>query len=245
MCTVSFVPIGPQQFILTSNRDETKQRGLASAPDYFLYNGTSILCPRDPLANGTWIAASENGRLTCLLNGAFKKHKHQKAYRKSRGIVVLDSLTYPSAEDFVLNYDFSGIEPFTMVCVSNLENLLLQEIRWDGDRYYLKSLDEKQYHLWSSVTLYNEEAMIAKELAFKIYFEQLKETSATALTAIHAKYLLYEDWVQSPARVPEVATLSVTSVSCNRENLAMSYFDLVRKELPVKKIALKLPARSS
>lgn len=245
MCTVSFVPIGPQQFILTSNRDETKQRGLASLPDYLAYEGRNIICPRDPLANGTWIAASENGRVTCLLNGAFERHQRQDKYRKSRGIVVLDSLTYPSAEDFVLNYDFSGIEPFTMVCVSNLENLLLHEIRWDGDRYYFKSLDEKQYHLWSSVTLYNEEAIIAKEMAFKIHFEQLQVTSATALTAIHAKYLLYEDWVQPPSRVPEVATLSVTSVTCSRENLAMSYFDLVRKELPVKTIALKLPARSS
>ncbi len=239
MCTVSFVPISSQQFILTSNRDETRQRGLASAPDYFHYKGTNILCPRDPLANGTWIAASENGRLTCLLNGAFEKHKRRETYRKSRGIVVLDSVTYPAASDFVADYDFRDIEPFTMICISKPESPLLQEIRWDGDRYYCRSLDHTRHHLWSSVTLYDKETAAAKELAFRIHFEHRKETSAAALAAIHTKYLLYEDWVHPPERVPEVATLSVTAVACNSESLTMHYFDLAGKEQPVKSVAVR------
>src|SRR4030095_9832506 len=98
MCTVSFVPLSNSRFILTSNRDETIKRGLASSPQKINRNGTEIICPVDPLASGSWIGVSEKGRVICLLNGAFERHKHRPPYRMSRGIVVLDALTFSSSE---------------------------------------------------------------------------------------------------------------------------------------------------
>lgn len=233
MCTVSFVPAGPQKFILTSNRDETVQRGLASAPHRLQHHEINIICPQDPLAHGTWIAAAENGKLACLLNGAFVKHQRELPYRKSRGMVVLDSLTYSSATDFATHYDFSAIEPFTMVMVTNQPAVLLHELRWDGAVKHFKRLNENEFHLWSSVTLYNEEQVAEKERAFRKRLAGCKAVNAFQLIDIHRKDFLYEEWVKPPQRVQEVATLSVTGVDCSGESLIMHYRDLVRNELPL------------
>ncbi|MBK9729822.1 MAG: NRDE family protein [Chitinophagaceae bacterium] len=238
MCTVSFVPAGNRKFILTSNRDETTQRGLATAPQRFLYKGVEIICPQDPLAHGSWIAASENHRLTCLLNGAFKKHKRRLPYRESRGIVVLDSLTYDSPEDFIAAYDFSNIEPFTMVLVNSREKIRLHELRWDGSETHFKLLSENEWHLWSSATLYSDELIAEKEHAFKTYLEALTEVSVQALIDIHKNHFLYEDLVLLPEKVTEVATLSVTGVECNPDKFFMHYRDLVSKELPIASLSI-------
>src|SRR6476661_1017772 len=132
MCTVSFVPISESHFILTSNRDEGISRGLASAPEIIEKEKYRILCPVDPLASGTWIAASDYGDLICLLNSAFKKHKQQPPYRKSRGLVVMDYFDFADPGKFVNEYDLSGIEPFTMVMVHHQPKTVLFELRWDG-----------------------------------------------------------------------------------------------------------------
>src|SRR6476619_3650958 len=114
MCTVSFVPFTKNHFILTSNRDETTARGLASSPVIIEKETYKLVCPIDPLASGTWIAASNYGDMICLLNGAFKRHKHLPPYRKSRGLVVLDYFDTGEPEKFAAEYDLSNIEPFTM-----------------------------------------------------------------------------------------------------------------------------------
>ncbi len=233
MCTVSFVPAGIRSCILTSNRDESLQRGLAMAPRRLLYNGSVIICPQDPLAHGSWIAAGEKGRLTCLLNGAFKRHKRHLPYRMSRGRVVLDSLTFDSAASFAAAYDFTYIEPFTMVMVSNDEDLLLYELRWDGHQKHFKELNASERQLWSSATLYDAEMMAEKESVFEKCMDALQAISAHTLSGIHEKHFRYEDWVLPPARVTEVATLSVTAVECNPDQSSMYYRDLVNKELPV------------
>ena len=240
MCTVSFVPLDDTNFILTSNRDETVKRGLASSPQRLQHNGIDITCPLDPFASGSWIAASGNGRVSCLLNGAFKKHKRQLPYRQSRGIVVLDSLTFPSSEAFASNYNFDNIEPFTIVMVQKNEALALYELRWDGQKSTFRKLDEKEFHLWSSVTLYTDDLIVEKENLFKSQLDQLSEFSLSELMNIHKTHFLYEDWVKPPVRVEEVATLSVTSVQSSASSFTMYYRDLVRKDLPLTTVEIGL-----
>ncbi len=233
MCTVSFVPAGNSTCFLTSNRDESPQRGLATLPRRILHKQSVIVCPQDPLAHGSWIAAGENHRLTCLLNGAFTKHKRKLPYRISRGRVVLDSLTYDSAEAFASAYDFTDIEPFTMVMLNTVGPLLLHEMRWDGQAVHFKLMDENIWHLWSSVTLYTNEMLAAKQQLFGNYLNALQEISVHTLTGIHHNHFRYEDWVFPPDKVPDVATLSITAVACSPGKISMHYRDLVNTEIPV------------
>lgn len=238
MCTVSFVPVGNSTCFLTSNRDESPQRGLATVPRRILHKQSTIICPQDPLAHGSWIAAGENHRLTCLLNGAFIKHKRKLPYRLSRGRVVLDSLTYDSAAAFASGYDFAGIEPFTMVMLSTAKPLMLHELRWDGQSVHFKVLDENEWHLWSSVTLYTDEMIAAKQQLFGKYLDALQEISTHTLSGIHHKHFLYQDWVLPPHNAADVATLSITVVACNPGKISMHYRDLVNNEMPVAALSI-------
>ncbi|HYV94566.1 MAG TPA: NRDE family protein [Chitinophagales bacterium] len=239
MCTVSFVPLANQHFILTSNRDETVARGLASAPVIIEKEKYQLVCPVDPLASGTWIAASNFGDVVCLLNGAFKKHKHQPPYRKSRGLVVMDYFDVGDPKKFSSEYDLTGIEPFTMVMGHRKNSLQLFELRWDGNQKYFIQLDENDFHLWSSATLYNDEIADGKKKQFKTQLDAEKEISPEKLIGIH-QHFLYEDWVKPPERVQVVSTLSITSVSQTVEKLEMNYCDLVRKEMAVEKMMMEL-----
>ena len=150
MCTVTYISKDKGGFIFTSNRDEAPKR---SATGLVLkkQNGKQILYPKDPQANGTWIAVSGMGQLVCILNGAFVKHKHRPPYRLSRGIMALDFFNYDSLIHFYHAFDFKGIEPFTMIVFDDGK---LYEVRWDETEKYIKQKDDSKNHIWASCTLY-------------------------------------------------------------------------------------------
>ena len=57
MCTVTFLPLSNNDFILTSNRDEQRQRETLH-PKIYEEDGIEMLFPKDKVAGGTWIGAS-------------------------------------------------------------------------------------------------------------------------------------------------------------------------------------------
>ncbi len=116
MCTVTFLPLGNNDFILTSNRDESPLRDTL-APQKYQGVFSALYYPKDAVAGGTWIATSENKRMVCLLNGAFLKHKHQPPYRKSRGKISLEVLEFDDLEKDMEAYDLTKVEPFTLTIV--------------------------------------------------------------------------------------------------------------------------------
>jgi hypothetical protein len=154
MCTVTFLPLGNKGFILTSNRDEKTSRLPAEAPRRYLLHGQTLVFPRDPVGGGTWIATSGKGVSGCMLNGAFEVHWPAPAYRLSRGRVLLDFFGYDYTGKFATEYDFSGIEPFTLLVVRTEPELSVTEIRWDGQQIHLAVKDPERPWIWSSATLY-------------------------------------------------------------------------------------------
>jgi uncharacterized protein with NRDE domain len=122
MCTVSFLPKKGNSFILTSNRDEDMLRQTALPFQKYSLNNKSLYYPKDPKAGGTWIATEPNSFTVCLLNGAFKAHTPNPPYNKSRGIVLLDFFKYNNQYDFIKQYDFSNIEPFTLLFVKRQQD---------------------------------------------------------------------------------------------------------------------------
>jgi hypothetical protein len=239
MCTVSFIAGKENRFLLSSNRDEAKERGLASTPQTVLIGETRVMCPVDPLATGTWIAAGNNGDVVCLLNGAFSKHRRTPPYRMSRGLVVLGYFQFNDPEKFAGAFDLGNIEPFTLVMVHRSAGLRLFELRWDGNEKHFRPLDETTVHLWSSATLYNHEVAAAKKQLFLGELKQLDKISPATLLNLHQKFL-YEDWVKPPERVEVVSTLSITCVEEKENAITMHYRDLVKKDLPVEEVELKL-----
>jgi len=239
MCTVSFLPTGGNNFILTSNRDEKESREIANAPQNVVHHHINIVYPQDPKAKGTWIAVSENGFTLCLLNGGFVYHASKPPYKKSRGIVLLDFYKYNNVNQFVVNYDFKGIEPFTMVIVDYKSSLKLYELRWDGKQVHLSFKDHKTTHIWSSVTLYSKEVIEEREQWFKDWKgeqkdgynpDEIKQFHLTGGKGVSESNLLMKR--------EGTSTVSVTQVIKNEKMLEMNYTDCKRHSSSVVGIEL-------
>lgn len=151
MCTLTYYPKPKSEdFILTFSRDEQPSR---SSVDIVTDTERGLVYPKDTWHGGTWLAIHPHeGRFACLLNGAFRRHERVLPYRKSRGLVLLDSFSYTEPMDFFQNYDFEGIEPFTCIAGKAHE---LYEFRWDGQMPHFQKIANTQAHIWSSATLYD------------------------------------------------------------------------------------------
>src|SRR5690606_17513093 len=155
MCTVSFLPKNKSDFLLTSNRDEAPGRA-TRAPQIYVEEGIQLLFPKDEVAGGTWIGTSDKKRAISLMNGGFVPHERKPYYGRSRGLILKDLLMVPNVKKYLEDYDFSEIEPFTVVFVSWQDQLELWEIVWDGKTLHRLQKEWKP-HIWSSSPLYSKE----------------------------------------------------------------------------------------
>jgi len=165
MCTLTFIPL-KDEIIFTSNRDEHVSRAQTRFPVVEEHNGSKVYFPQDPKAGGTWLASSDSQRISVLLNGAFEAHKYRPPYRKSRGIVLLETFDYSSLADFITVYTFDDLEPFTIVSYDINRADEIEELRWDGTTTHFRKLSSEEAHIWSSSQLYKKEIRDMREAWF-------------------------------------------------------------------------------
>lgn len=186
MCTVSYVPLGTNHYILTSNRDEKTWREDALCPRRYLRKGDSLYYPKDPHAGGTWFLTSSRGITLCLLNGAFKAHQRASSYRMSRGQLLLQFFDFTSTEDFLATVDLKDVEPFTLLIAdSSSKPLRFFEMRWDGKRKFKTELDSQKPAIWSSSTLYDSETVSARQHLFDNWLVENEVKTAEILLDFH------------------------------------------------------------
>jgi len=229
MCTVSFLPTANGNFILTSNRDETRLRDTLLPQTATANNGKQLLYPKDSKAGGSWICSANSDQLVCLLNGAFVTHTRELPYRKSRGKVVLEFFEYENAHQFLANYDLDNIEPFTLVIY---DNGFLAELKWDGQKKHIRHLDTAKTHIWSSATLYNAEMKAKREAWFETWLAE--KPIFTAKTAMHFHETAgdgNEFYALKMNRFHLVETLSITCVERKNDTLEMTYKDFVHQQI--------------
>lgn len=231
MCTVTIIPNGNQDFILTSNRDESPNR-VSLAPDFYEVNGAKLLFPKDKISGGTWIGVSDNNRLVCVLNGGFVSHQRQANYRKSRGVVAQDFLVSDVIIPTIESYNLEGIEPFTMIIVDWNTELKLYELVWDGLKKHVDELPLKP-RIWSSSTLYDE----AMKLKRKQWFGAFKETNdLNAETLLEFHKTAGQDNKHFGVVMDRgfVKTMSITQVTKSDEVMRMHYENLETSEIAEK-----------
>lgn len=229
MCTVTFIPnsVDKKRFFLTSNRDEAAERETLPPEIHFL-KSKKMLFPQDKLGGGTWIGVSENQRTACLLNGAFKPHRREASYRKSRGLIVLELLAAKNTQKFIDSENFVGIEPFTMIIVDYSGALELREFVWDGEKKHFKQLPLVP-QIWSSAPLYSEEMKKERNAWF---FQFLKNNNLTATDLWSFHHTAGTGDKQKDLIIDRgfLKTKSITQIEKFSTGLDMRYKDLENQE---------------
>jgi hypothetical protein len=232
MCTVTYIPPSSRHgFILTSNRDERDFRPTIP-PAVYWRNETKLSYPRDEMAGGSWIAANENGRVCCLLNGAYLAHRKQEFHTVSRGRVLLDLISSnASVNEFLRTKPLENVEPFTIVSIERDSNsdTGFSEFVWDGSNKFYSELDKHIPHIWSSVTLYNEENRILR----KEWFNRFYAASGNSITPekvlyFHSGTHTHDDSINVVMkREGGLKTVSITQITPENGKLIMRYADLL------------------
>lgn len=236
MCTVTLIPQPSGHFILTSNRDESPLRSPENL-DLEHFSQRDLLFPKDKGAGGSWIAASSDNKVACVLNGAFEKHQHLPPYRKSRGVMLVEFFSFPSVKEFASKYDFEGIEPFTIILVANNEP---NELRWDGQSIHLLELNKETKFIWSSATLYPPAVQAVRRKWFDDWQNCTNDFGLKAIRDFHlhgGEKDLWNGFVMN--RNEKVRTVSVTSIVQTSEGFEMIYADLLRNAEKQKSVGFR------
>lgn len=225
MCTVSFLPSKGAGFVFSSNRDEVSVRK-TNPPRWISVGDDEVLMPEDQLSGGSWIGLNHKRRLCCVLNGAYEKHQRKAAYRKSRGLVLKEFLTAPDLIHYSQEYDFSGIESFTMVIVDQDK---LYELIWDEIKLSFKELPWEA-RVWSSSTLYNAESKGIRKRWFLDHLNNYPSQSREELSSTFHRFrdndnlensiLMSRDWIQ---------TVSISQIRVSDDEFQFKYDDLLLK----------------
>lgn len=225
MCTVSFIPI-KNGVILTSNRDEHVSRGIAQYPEFYMLNGRKLAFPKDTKAGGTWFISNENGDTGVLLNGAFEKHIPAPPYRKSRGLVLPELFQHASPFEAIKQYDFSGIENFTIIL---WEQEQLREIIWDGKKLNTKNHNPLQAHIWSSVTLYDKEMINERHRWFSNWIVSQNHITQQNILNFHSNTEAEnKEFGLRISRNNKISTTSITSLCIQHQKANFYHKDSIQ-----------------
>jgi hypothetical protein len=232
MCTVTYLPLGENDFVLTSNRDEKTVRKPALQPGLYQVYDSLVVFPKDQQAEGTWIATSGTSFTLCLLNGAFKGHESTGNYSRSRGLMVLDFFKYNDIDRFLSEYSFDSIEPFTLL-ILNTSNAKpeLTEVRWNGVAIFKKGIDTSKPGIWSSSTLYSSETAKEREQWFNDFLNSCKEYMGYSILDFHhfggkgdnSNSLMMN-------RDDKIKTVSITSILSRENTLHITYKDVINQK---------------
>jgi uncharacterized protein with NRDE domain len=235
MCTVTYLPLGNNNFILTSNRDETPLRKTIPLETY-KENGVELTYPKDALAGGTWIGASTKNRLVCLLNGGFKNHTRNRYYKISRGVIVKKILSTDNGVAYINNFDFTDIEPFTLILIDYHLQLEAYELVWDGIKKHFKKLAEEP-KIWSSSSLYTEEMKVLRKEWFSDWLAKNDVFQQEKIVDFHQNENLGNTEISLKMKRAFVETVSITSVKKIASNIEMTYLDLRTTKRVQKKLS--------
>ena len=149
--------------------------------------------------------------------------------------MVKEFLLMKNIED-ALDYDYTNIEPFTIVIVDWGVGLKFCEIVWDGNKAYFKKLPLTN-HIWSSSTLYNKEKKQIRNNWFEDFKTENKLTSKS-LMEFHKTAGKGNDDFGVVMDRGFVKTISITQIEKTKDVVEMRFHNLNTNESLVKSLNL-------
>jgi len=225
MCTVTYLPLGENKFILTSSRDVPFLRKPAEAPKIFTEDSVALIYPKDGEAGGTWIGTSSKNRLICLLNGGYENHIAKEKYRKSRGIIVKDLLKSKNISEALAAIDLKDIEPFTLAIVDWNDGLELYTFVWTGVKKHVLNMPQVP-HIWSSSTLYDAAIKKMRQDWFAKWNSSVDVYSQEKIIKFHKTAGVGNPEIDVLMRRNKGGTVSISSVRRENNKLHFIYEDI-------------------
>jgi len=209
MCTLTIIP-SSSNFVVTINRDESPERAAAPPGIKKLGQHRLWLAPEPVSGSSNLVYDVDNATLAVLLNGAFDAHVHKPPYRKSRGQVVLDSFDFDNLEQMSESYEFTGIEPFTLVQINRPS---VTELRWDGKQVSFAEIRSNVPQMWSSAMLYRGIWQTERKGWFDKFLNEKPNPTAADMLWFHQNAGAYEPLnALVMNRMDVVKTVSITQV---------------------------------
>lgn len=223
MCSVTYLPLPNDNFILTSNRDVSTKRKPASSPITINTEKGKIIFPKDNEANGTWIGSNDIGRTIVLLNGGFESHVSNPPYAKSRGLIVRKTLEIVNAWTYLQDVVLTNIEPFTLLIIDWHFDFQLWEFVWDGERKYFKELNKHQPVIYSSSTLYDDAMKAKREQWFEQWLVKNPNYEQASIIDFHETAGEGNPKESILLDRGDIQTVSITSIQ-KQDNLATVFY---------------------
>ena len=138
MCTVSWFATH-SGYELFFNRDESRQRAIATAPIKRTSNACDFLSPVDEEAGGSWISTNQFGVTVCLLNLYLESSvqpshgtKHSIDY-VSRGEIISNLADVSSLDEIYTRLDQAHLNQYRTFRVFAIDSSALNILLiWDG-----------------------------------------------------------------------------------------------------------------
>lgn len=230
MCTVTFLPLEENKFILTSSRDVPYSREKALEPKNYSEDSVDLIYPKDGKGSGTWIGTSSKNRLICLLNGGFKDHIQKEQYRMSRGLIVKALLKVNEISEGLAKIELNDIEPFTLVIVDWNNGLELFEFVWTGEKKHLINIPRLP-HIWSSSTLYSSSEKKLREDWFINWQKEHSTFIQNEIIHFHKSAGAGNPKTNVLMKRDGGGTVSITSITKSSEGPQFIYEDVIAEKV--------------
>jgi len=170
MCCLTIVKSEANKIVVTHNRDEqwSRQSGATQVQE-FIVNNKKVWMPKDSLTGGTWIG-TDGIRVAAILNGFKVNHSKKPIYRASRGSIIPQFFSGENTDNFISNFDPTGLEPFTLIIID--EHKVIKELGWDEKTVHLSDKTNDIPLIYSSATLYDTDIRERRKSIFGSHIDK-------------------------------------------------------------------------
>jgi len=225
MCTLTYLP-KKEGFILTSSRDEVYSRPTTIPKRYTIFD-QNVIFPKDEFKGGTWLVLGEN-RVICLLNGSEKDFEIKEHYHESRGTLVLNHFKFQNSHSFFQDESFENVAPFTMVIFSLKDEMIIQEISWNGSEKTMRFVNSAEPKIWSSTTLYSKDKREERKIWFSDFLKENRTLTKKDLLNFHQKEHTEESATNIlMKRRDGKQTTSISQINVNATEKSFLYHNLL------------------
>jgi 1-acyl-sn-glycerol-3-phosphate acyltransferase len=222
MCTLSW-QIRNNRLTVVFNRDERFSRPDAHPPGEETIDGIRVLAPRDPEGGGTWIAANENGLVTCLMNYYHAPFRVQPGvHYRSRGLLVrqVSACTdLHTLRKMLGNMDLHSCKPFHLIVFPGV----FAPIEWQWDGSGLKEIIGPPHALSSTGLFPRLIIKLRTRLFRKATSNYLNELTDEQQLELHRSRRPWPPAISVAMRMKNRGTVSLTQVKVTPAEVVMSY----------------------